>query len=232
MRLILSLLTLLGATNLTAQLQLFSGFSFERELDTKWAYELEVEHRQTINTGRDNRVLLLLAVNRKISDVLSITPGLRLTPRYDPDVKTELRTFADLNYALPLGKGPFTLEGRLRLQHERDIHENATRHRAAIRPRAGLAYEVLPFTELVAEYEARFRLDRNGQFSRHRYTLGVSQKVSTRISIVSFIRLERKVNVTDPSSQPTMAIYLNYLLPNARDREREYRRPFGRSLLW
>ncbi|MCP9235119.1 DUF2490 domain-containing protein [Lewinella sp. JB7] len=215
-----------------AQLNLFTGASFERELNGDWAYEFEVEHRQVVGTGRENRALLLLAINRKLGDRMSLTPGIRVTPRYDPDVPTELRLFTDLNYDQPLGEGPFTLESRLRVQYERELAEGAAGHQAAVRPRLGLAYRVLKYTELVTEYEARYRFDRRNEFSRHRVTLGVSQRISTRVGAQAFVRLERDANVPAPNNEPTVGVYLTYLLPNARKHDIDYRRPFGRSLLW
>ncbi|WP_116105125.1 hypothetical protein [Lewinella sp. IMCC34191] len=116
--LFLLLLLLLRAGLLPAQLSLFAGSSFEHEVTERWGYEFQVEHRQLLTTGRENRLLLQVAANRLISPNLNITPGARLTPDYGLG-ETVLRLFTDLNAAVPLGDTPLALEGRLRTQYER-----------------------------------------------------------------------------------------------------------------
>ncbi|CAH1000389.1 hypothetical protein LEM8419_01542 [Neolewinella maritima] len=222
---------ILASTVVLGQHSLFTGVSFEHEVTPRYGYEFEVEHRKTLGTGVDNRVLLLFAINRKVGDRVNVAPGVRLTPRYGPQDPTVLRLFTDINYKLSLGESPFSLEGRLRTQYERNINAEAG-HEVAVRPRIGLVYKLLEFTEVVAEYELRYRFDRRNEVVRHRYTFGVGQKVSTRVSVEAFYRLERDANVPEPETSPTIGLYVSYVLPDRRDRDWEYRRPFGRRLLF
>jgi hypothetical protein len=231
MRLLTFLLLISTAAKLPGQQQLFTGASFEHEVTQRYGYVLEVEHRQIVNTGRENRVLLLGALNFLLSDWLSVTPGVRVTPDYG-EGPTEYRLFTDLNTAVGLGDGPFTLEGRIRSQYERLITSEPFTPEVAVRPRIGLSYELTDHTGFVIEYEARYRFDQRNEFARHRYTLGISQELSTRVSIEAFYRLERDTNVADAVTEPTIGLFLEYILPDARDRDWRYRRPFGRSVLW
>lgn len=223
---------LLSSGLATAQQSLFTGLAFEHEVTPRYGYQLEIEHRQLLNTGIENRLLLQTAINLLITERFSVTPALRFTPRYDDDPGT-IRLQADLNYDLPLGEGKFTLEGRFRSQYAREVGPEADgQARLAVRPRIGVAYQALEHTGLVVEYEARYRFDLRNDFSLHRVTLGLSQKISTRISAQLFYRLERAANVPDIRTEPTLGVYLAYLLPDARERDWQYRRPFGRSLLF
>ncbi|THH41367.1 DUF2490 domain-containing protein [Neolewinella litorea] len=216
---------------LEAQLNFFTGPSFEHEVTPQWGYQFEVEHRQVVNTGRDNRVLLLGAINRLLTDRLDVTPGIRVTPKYDVD-PTTVRLFADLNYAYPLGESPLVLEARLRSQYDRSLGSGPVNPEVALRPRVSLVYQMLETTYLIAEYEARYRFDTRDEWTRHRYTFGVEQRLSTRISIDAFFRLERDINQPAPDTEPTVGLYIVYVLPDERHRDWRYRSPFGRSLLW
>ena len=221
---------LLQAHSVAAQQDLYVGTSFEHEVTERFGYEFEIEHRQTLSTGVDNRVLLLFAINRNIGKRLNVAPGVRVTPKHGTERPTTLRLFSDLNYRLPIGDR-LTVEGRLRAQYERDINVS-TSPEVALRPRLGLAYSVAEKTEFVAEYEARYRFDNRDEFVRNRYTFGMSQTVSTRVSVEAFYRFERALNVADPATTRTIGLYLSYVLPDRRNREWEYRRPFGRRLLF
>ena len=227
----LFLTLLLCSPVLTGQLSLFTGSSFEHEVTPRWGYQFEIEHRQILNTGRENRVLILGVINRVITKGINVTPGVRLTPNYGPG-ETTLRLFTDLNGALPLGDSRWALEGRLRSQYERIYTEAGPSPEVAVRPRVGLAFSAHPNTTLVSEYETRYRFDTRDEIVEHRFTLAVEQKISTRIGLDFFVRLEREVNQAQPTTQPYVGVYLLYVLPDARHRDWRYRSPFGRSLLW
>ena len=216
---------------LPAQHSLFNGVAFEHEVTPRYGYEIEVEHRQLLDRGDENRLLLLFAVNRKWGEHTDVAPGIRLTPRYDPEAPSELRLFTDVNVSRPLGESRLTLEGRLRVQYERRL-SGPVLPEVAIRPRVGVVYRLLEFTSLVGEYEPRYRFDRRREWVRLRYTLGVSQQLSTRVTVESFYRLEGRINQSEPRTDPTIGVYVSYVLPDRRDRDWRYRRPFGRSLLW
>ena len=175
--------------------------------------------------------MILGAINRVITKGLNVTPGVRLTPNYGPG-ETTLRLFNDFNGALPLGDSRWALEGRLRSQYERIFTEDGSTPEVAMRPRVGLSFSAHDNTTLVGEYETRYRFDTRNEIVEHRYTLAVEQKISTRIGIDFFVRLEREVNQPDPTTQPYVGLYLLYVLPDARHRDWRYRSPFGRSLLW
>ena len=226
------LLTLLLCSSLlNGQLSLFTGSSFEHEVTPRWGYQFEIEHRQLLNTGRENRVLILGVINRVITKGINVTPGVRLTPDYGPG-ETTLRLFTDLNGALPLGRSRWALEGRLRSQYERIYTEAGSSPEVAVRPRVGVAFTAHANTTLVSEYETRYRFDTRDEIVEHRFTLAVEQKLSTRIGVDLFVRLEREVNQPQPTTQPYVGLYLLYVLPDERHRDWRYRSPFGRSLLW
>ena len=231
-RVYLFLLCLYGSAPAVSQLNLFSGLSFEHEVTERWGYSLELDHRQQLNTGRENRVLGLVAVNRQFAERLSVTPGIRFTPRYGADRPGELRIFTDLNYWLPLGQSSFSVEGRLRLQHERTISGGIASAAYAARPRVGFVYSPNQFLDLVSEYEARFRPDLPHPLSRHRWTVGLEQQLTSGLSVEIFYRLEWRTRVDPLTSDPTLGLYLNYQLPQVRDQAWKYRHPFGRRLSW
>ena len=216
---------------LSAQANLFTGASFEHEVTPRWGYEFEVEHRQQVKSGRDNRVLLLAAVNRLLSSGLDLTTGARLTPYYGVD-PTVLRLFSDLNYRYPLVTDRLALEARLRSQYERNFTEAGRRNEVAVRPRLGLAVRAAAHTEMVLEAELRYRFDVYDRIVQQRFTLGVEQLLSTRIRLDTFARMERDPGDSGSGTQPFFGVYLLYVLPDRRDRDWEYRSPFGRSLLW
>lgn len=215
---------------LAAQPLSWTGLAFEHEVNPGWGYVIETEYRRAIASEGNARFLFLLAGNRKFAKNASITFGGRLEPANNGD-PAALRGFTDLNYKYPLGESPFTLEGRLRYQQDRSLGEDGSSRRVAIRPRLGLATALSEKWEVVAEYEIRYRFDSRDEVSRHRYTGGLAYKISDRVTAEAFYRIENRVNAGQRTDH-IIGLYLDYTLPDRRERDWKYRRPFGRRVTW
>ncbi|MGB3800459.1 MAG: DUF2490 domain-containing protein [Lewinella sp.] len=226
---ILATVLLFASSPASAQFHLFNGVAFEHEVTPNWGYQFETEHRQIVNTGSENRVLFTGAINRQLGKLVSVTPGVRVTPYYG-EGPTEVRLFTDFYMNFSPNDGPFTLEGRLRSQYEFELTDEASSAEIAIRPRIGLAYSAGRAFDLVGEVETRYRFDNVDAIVQYRYTFGVSVALSTRVSVESFIRLESDQLPED--NFIVGSVMVTYVLPDERDRDWAYRRPFGRSLLW
>lgn len=214
-----------------AQTESWNGVAFEREINPNWGYVIETEHRRSLSGAPEGTFLFLLAGNRRLADNLSITFGTRFEPPAHGDDGT-LRLFSDLNYKLPLGNSPFTLESRLRYQQDRPPGEDGSLRRVSIRPRGGVATELSDRLGLIAEMEGRFRFDSRNEWSRVRFTAGVEYVVTDRLQLELFWRQEDRINSGPDRSTTIFGLYLDYTLPNDDDREWKYRRPFGRKVTW
>lgn len=225
------LLLLLSYSVLYAQSESWNGLSFEHEVSPDWGYAFELEYRTPFSAATSGSYLFLLAGNRKLAKNLSLTAG----SRYELGRKGEpstLRVFSDLNFKLPLGQGPFTLESRLRYQQDRPPGEDGSLRRVAVRPRLGLALELTEKVSAVAEYEGRFRFDQRNEWSRLRWTTGLAYTASDRVAVEVFYRQEQRINVASERTDKIIGLYLDYTLPDRRKRDWDYRHPFGRQVTW
>lgn len=217
---------------LSAQTEAWTGVAFEHEVTEKWGYVIDVEHRRALTDSPEATFLFLLAANRSLVKNLSITLGSRYEPSANGDAAT-LRVFSDLNYKIPLGKSPFTLESRLRYQQDRSPQaDGPTEERFALRPRIGMSTEIIEGLNLIVEYEGRYRFDERNEWSRVRYTAGLEYEVSDRISLELFWRQEDRINQATPISTTIFGLYVDYTLPDNRERNWKYRHPFGRKVTW
>jgi|GEM_PF-6405884 hypothetical protein len=216
---------------LSAQTESWNGVAFEHEVNPDWGYVIETEHRRSLTGDPEATFLFLLAGNRRLANNLSITFGTRFEPPAHGDNGT-LRLFTDLNYKLPLGDTPFTLESRLRYQQDRPPGEDGSLRRVSIRPRVGVATKLADRLGLITEFESRFRFDSRDEWSRVRYTAGLEYVVSDRLQLELFWRQEDRINSGPNRSTTIFGLYLDYTLPDDRDREWKYRRPFGRKVTW
>ena len=223
-------LLLLIPSLLTAQPLGWAGLAFEHEVTPTWGYFIETEYRRALDSPADGRFLLLLAGNKKFADRTNVAFGARLEPGNNGDPAT-VRVFTDLNYKYELGEGPFTLEARLRYQQDRPPGQDGSLRSVALRPRLGIATTLNDQWTLVTEYELRYRFDSRDEVSRHRYTGGLAYKVSDRVTLEGFFRVENRVNA-DQRTDHIIGLYLDYVLPDRRERDWKYRRPFGRRVIW
>ena len=214
-----------------AQTESWTGASFDHEVTRRWGYAVDVEHRRSLVAAPEETFLMLLAGNISPIKNGSLTFGTRFEPPAHGDPGT-LRVFTDLNYKVPLGESPFTLESRLRYQQDRPPGENGNLRRVALRPRLGVAAELNGRLTLISEFEGRFRFDNRNEWSRVRYTAGLEFVATDRIKLDLFWRLEDRINQANPRSTTIFGLYAEYTLPNANDRDWKYRAPFGRKVTW
>lgn len=216
---------------LPAQTEAWTGIAFEHEVSERWGYVIDVEHRRSLVEGPNGSYLFVVAGNRPLMKNLSLTVGSRFEPAANGDPGT-LRFFSDLNYKLPIGESPFTIESRLRYQREYQEQEGSNLYRVALRPRIGIAAKLSDRFKVVTEYEGRFRFDDRNEWSRVRYTLGLEYSASDRLSLELFGRQEDRINAGGVRSDVIVGLYVNYTLPDSRDRDWKYRHPFGRKVTW
>jgi hypothetical protein len=231
MRLFLSLLFHMPIL-LFAQLESWNGVSFEHEVGPKWGYVIEAEYRWPFDGFTDGSALFLLAGNRALAKNLSITFGSRFEPGRSGGLGT-IRLFSDLNYKLPLGETPFTLESRLRYQQDRPPGADGSLRRVSIRPRLGVAADISNTLSAVAELEGRYRFDSRNEWARRRYTFGLEYTLTERLKMELFYRQELRINSSVLQvPDRIVGLYLDYTLPDDRNRDWKYRHPFGRSVTW
>ncbi len=216
---------------LTAQAESWTGASFEHEVTPDWGYALDLEYRTAFTAPSDGSYLFLLAGNRRIGKKMSITGGTRYELGRKGAAST-WRVFSDFNGKLPIGNSPFTLESRLRYQQDRPPGERGSLRRVSLRPRLGLATDLGKRLSGVIEYEGRYRFDQKNEWSRLRWTTGLSYELSDRIKLEAFYRQERRINAMTPRTDKIVGLFLEYTLPDQRKRNWDYRRPFGRQVTW
>lgn len=228
---ILNLLFLFAPLFSFAQTESWTGVSFDHEVNPRWGYAVDFEHRRTLDAAPEETYLFLLAGNVSLIKNSSLTFGSRFEPAAHGDPGT-LRIFSDLNYKYPLGKGPITLESRLRYQQDRPPGENGNLRRVSIRPRLGISAKLNGRLTLISEFEGRFRFDSRNEWSRVRYTAGLEYTATDRLKLEMFWRKEDRINQSSPRSNTIFGLYADYTLPNTKGQDVNYRSPFGRKVTW
>lgn len=216
---------------LAAQTEAWTAVAFEHEISEQWGYVVDLEHRRSLVEEPEATYLFLLAGNRNLRKNLNLTFGGRLEPMANGEAAT-FRIFTDLNYKIPLGTSAFTLESRLRYQRDYQKMGNGVQARVAVRPRIGLTAKLSDRFKLIAEYEGRFRFDERNEWSRVRYTAGLDYVASDQVTFELFWRQEDRINQQTFRSDTIFGFYVDYTLPDRRDRKWDYRHPFGRSVTW
>ena len=223
------LLCILLSSPLICQTEIWNGLSFEHEVTETYGYDIVLEYRRAADDFRDGQYVITGATNYALGKGFDIAPAARLyVNRGDFN---EFRLMTDLNYSREL-VGPFTFESRLRVQHDRPLGADGTLRQTALRPRGTLIAKVLDNVSLFTEYEARYRFDTRNEWSRNRYTSGVEWRLSSRVAVDAYFRIEDDINEGPRERTHIFGIYALYVLPDPREREWDYRRPFGRSFLW
>ena len=212
---------------LAAQFEQWTGVAFEHEVTANWGYEFVGEYRRSLSDGGNGKAQALFAANRKLTGFADLDGGLRYripnAGRAD-----ELRLFADLNLEQQLGDGPLTLTGRLRYQQDRFPGEDGASRQVALRPRGGCELALVGPLRLFAEAEFRYRFDERDRWVRRRLTAGPAWDITDRHTLELFYRNQHDFGDGQPGTTHIAGLYLAYVLPDRRERDWEYRRPFRR----
>ena len=225
--LVTTLLCLTGAVN--GQSEIWTAVNFEHEVTEHWGYDLGGEYRRNASRASDGSYYLLAAANRTFLQSFSVAlAGRYQIPRDDPQ---EFRLMGDLNYRRDL-MGTLALNTRLRLQTDRPVGEDGSGREVAFRQRVALKLGVTDRIDLATEFESRYRFDVRNEWSRLRYTAGIVYAVTPRFEIELFYRIDDDINQGGDERTPIYGLYGVYVLPDGRDRDWTYRRPFGRQILW
>lgn len=227
---LLSLLVILHLRAVAQNAEQWSGVAFEHEVTKRFGYEFEVEYRRDFSRASDGRYYLLGAVNWQLTELLDLAVGGRYEPKRGKEV-ADSRLFSDLNASLPLGDGPLTLTGRLRYQYDFEPGAEVTGGNHRVRPRLGLSWEIAKGVSLVGEAERRYDLTIQ-RWIRRRLTVGPELAISDRIGLSAYYRNQLDFGNEPKNTSHIVGVYLSYVLPDGRDREWKYRRPFGRRILW
>jgi hypothetical protein len=210
---------------LSGQTALWGGVAVEKEVNSSWAYQGEVEWRSKLSAGAIPVYLFNLNASWEATDGTSISPGIR----YEVDGEgggKEIRLLTDLNYGKPFGDSPFGHQTRIRLQRDYVLQGGT---QTAFRFRPGLYFRPANPWKIILESELRYRFDL-GYLNRMRYTFAVDYEFSDLLAIDLFYRREdRYVEGNFSRSLSILGVYLAYHLPNRKKEEFEPRRPFGRQ---
>ena len=205
------------------------GASFEHEVTPKYGYAVETEYRGAFGAYTRGEFLFTGVLDRQLVTDLHVQAGGRISPSRAGSGH-EGRLFVDLYYDLPLGESAFTLEGRLRYQRTRNFSEGLLT-RVAVRPRLGLNWAVHDKVALIVEAEARYRFDERNEWVRTRRTAGVIYSLTDRFEVEFFYRRQLDYEPDEPRAlTEVFGLYTTYVLPDRRERDWDYRRPFGRRV--
>lgn len=221
---------LLWAGPLVAQLSQWTGATFEHEVTPVYGYALRAEYRAPYEFYGQGTALLTAALNRKLTQQLALVPGVRWTPAQRGEFG-ELRFFVDLDVEFPWSLGPVSFEGRLRYQQDRPVGEDGSLRQVAIRPRLATVIELSERLNVALEYEYRYRFDALNRGERDRYTGGLVYTFSERTAVELYYRYEDRL-LPGEGNRRIVGLYLDYVMPDKRERDWKYRRPFGRRLNW
>jgi hypothetical protein len=231
MRKLLILLLSLYILPLSAQLESWKGISFEHEVTPTFGYIFDLEYRSAFETLGRGEWLLLTGLNRKLTEQFDLATAVRFQ-NGGPEGESELRVLADLNFKQAIPGTPLKLTSRLRYQQDRIINaESGPELTTAIRPRISLIGEITESLSLFAEFEGRYRFDVRNEWSRLRYTAGFEVKLTDTWAVEPFYRIDDRINTANPRVDHIVGLYFQYTLPDKRERDWEYRSPFGRKLL-
>ncbi|WP_173021592.1 DUF2490 domain-containing protein [Lewinella sp. W8] len=214
------------AQSQSAQTALWSGLAVEKEVNSRWAYQGEIEWRSNLETGAIPTYLFNLSTSWEAIPGGNISPGIRYEVD-DDGGGAEIRLLTDLNYSRPFGQSRFGYENRIRVQ--RDILLDGGDPQTAFRIRPGAYFSPAGNWKITLESELRYRFDL-GYVNRMRYTVALDHDFSEALALDLFFRIEdRYVENALTRSQNIIGIYLAYHLPNGKEQDFPPRRPFGRQ---
>lgn len=220
MKKILVFLILLGfyaiASAQVKDIQLWAGPVIKYNFSKKFRLDFEQQLRFNENISNYNFTFSEVALRYKVFKYLDIKALYRYT--FIPSDQTgttvndydKSRIAADASTGVELFNSG--LEAGLRLRYQ-DSWENVSLLSSHyIRTRVDLSYNLSKLVDPYADWEGYFRFDGKNKWRQHRYTIGLTWKISDRLDLDSYFRYQNEINVKNPETDYIMGLAVVYTI--------------------
>lgn len=203
----------------TRDLETWSSVSLDKKYSDQFRLNLEQSLRMYDNSTQVAQFFTNLDLKYSISDVVSLTGGVRYIRDRDKDdgmYENRLRWNADLNIKHEIDR--FTLKYRMRLQTRNELGYSRSEGDFGInafRLRVGAGYNIKGWKldpEMSAEIfreSGRYILS---SFNKYRFSLQTKYKINKWLDVKAFYRFERELGVSYPLSSNIVGFNLMFNL--------------------
>ena len=128
-------------------------------------------------------------------------------------------------YAMPLGhdrarvavnlhnkwrKNSFPLSVHYRMRFQHTTEPGTGKASSYLRNKLGLGYNLSHIVDPLVEFESYFRFNGKNEFRRNRFTFGLEWRISKRIDLVTYYRIQNEFNKKEPERERIYAVLLAY----------------------
>lgn len=192
--------------------ELWSGASLDLKMNKKWGLDIMQQFRFK-DTLQSNKTLSQIGLKRKLSKRMSLKLSYRHT--WNPADINDKRFMLDFNYKNKKKK-KLQLGTRLRFQNSMKTFDG--KHKTFIRLKIKSGYNLTKLVDPFVSGEAFFKAIRSNEFRSLRATGGLDWRLNKQWHLKSFVRIDREVNVKNPTHTPIVGLMLNYS-PNLKKKK-------------
>lgn len=202
---LLCVIFVISSTNLLVAQELWTGGGIQVRASQWLSLELEQQIRFDMAYPRYKSAFVEPGLGIRLNKHFKVKMTYRNTDRGRNDKN---RVATDLYYSLEPKKSNFDWKFRVRWQRSAEELENSTEQllRAKVAMRYNLSKKAYPYFG----GETFYRMDDKDEIRRFRLTFGVFNRITPRIDLETFFRVEREVNVKNPERTYIVGMSFSY----------------------
>jgi hypothetical protein len=195
-------------------IQLWAGPIVKYNINKKFRLDFEQQFRFNQNISKYDFTFSEFSVRYSVLNYLDLKAVYRHT--FSPSGQTETaitendksRVCFDASTGTEIFNTGIKAGYRLRYQ---DSWENTTKTASHyLRNRFDLSYNLSKLVDPYADWESYFRLDGKNKWRQHRYTIGLSWRVTKKLDIDSYFRYQKEINVKRPETDFVLGLGVVY----------------------
>ncbi|MDX1653030.1 MAG: DUF2490 domain-containing protein [Brumimicrobium sp.] len=184
--------------------QIWTGMSVKMDLNKKWSTRIEGQYRHE-NITRDYRYFGEVGIKRELSKRWDMEVAYRHTVR--PDADPRKRLMLDFSYG---NKKKRDLDIGMRFRLQNSMTSFSGKHTTLARAKLQLGYNVSKLVDPYVSGEVFFKIISNNEYRGWRTTAGLEWRISKRMDLKTFARIDTELNVKDPSKNLVYGCMLSY----------------------
>jgi len=189
--------------------QLWTGGTFGLKLNKKFSVSLREEFRLDNNMSSLKTDFTELGVKFKLNKHFSFAHRFRYIDV--PNKKNKRRLSFDAYYSWKKKDFPLSFKYRFRFQDTKKFNSKKQAN-DYIRNKFTLKYNASKLVDPYFAYEIYFRFDGKNEFRKTRITLGLDWRLSKKMGLTTFYRLQNDINVKTPTRLNIVGLTFAYNL--------------------
>ena len=189
-----------------ADFELWPGAGYKLKIDKHFRTDAVVQFRINDTISSIKSALTEVGLKYRLNKYFAFRGAYRYTAR---PLKNDRQRFS-LEALFSWSKKKFPLSARYRLRFQDTQELNSRKKSTYLRNKVGAKYNLSKLVDPFVAYEIYYRFNKKNEFRVSRFTAGLDWRITKKIHLSTFYRIQDDINVKKPKRRHIIGIQVGY----------------------